>query len=244
MLLHVAAEIEHALMVEYLYAAYALGGPQVPADERVKVGQWQEIIAGIAKEEMGHLMTVQNLLRALGGPLNLDREDYPWDSEFLPYPFRLEPLTRSSLARFIVSESPANWCGDQADEIRKLAKEGLDCVVRLHRVGELYELIRKLMADPDIVPDSAFRASTLPYQANWDEWGRGYSGGARGAGKGGAPPATPNVLLLSVTSRTEALAAIDEIATQGEANPTDSPDAPSHFARFLSVYKDFPKSSN
>ena len=29
-LLHVAAEIEHSLMVQYLFAAYSLGGPNVP----------------------------------------------------------------------------------------------------------------------------------------------------------------------------------------------------------------------
>src|SRR6266487_3152506 len=82
LLLHVGAEIEHSLMVQYLYSAYSLGGPQVPAAEREKVRGWQEAILGIAKEEMGHLLTVQNVLRLLGGALNLDREDFPWDSEF------------------------------------------------------------------------------------------------------------------------------------------------------------------
>jgi hypothetical protein len=241
LLLHVASEIEHALMVEYLYAAYTIGGPQVPEKERATAARWQEVIAGIAKEEMGHLMTVQNLLRALGEPLNLNREDYPWDSAFLPYPFRLEPLTLNSLARFIVAESPANWTGKEADEIRAQARKDLDNDARFHRVGELYAVIRKLIADANLIPDSAFRAETLPYQANWDEWGRGYRAGARGASKGAAIPATPDLLLLPVTSRTEALAAIDAIATQGEANPSDSEDAPSHFARFLSIYHEFPK---
>src|SRR3954454_23915800 len=78
MLLHVAAEIEHSLMVQYLFAAYSLGGPQVPPELRDEVRDWQETILGIAKEEMGHLVTVQNLLTALGFPVNLDREDYPW----------------------------------------------------------------------------------------------------------------------------------------------------------------------
>ena len=98
LLLYIAAEVEHVLMVEYLYAAYSLGGPQVPVEHRAQVAQWRETILGIAKEEMGHLLTVQNLLRCLGGPLNLDREDYPWDSAFYPFPFRLERLTRNSLA--------------------------------------------------------------------------------------------------------------------------------------------------
>ena len=32
-LLHTAAEVEHALMIQYLYAAYSLGGAQVPQDK-------------------------------------------------------------------------------------------------------------------------------------------------------------------------------------------------------------------
>src|SRR5262245_34570971 len=79
-LLSIAAEIEHSLMVQYLYAAYSLGGPQVPEEHRPKVLEWQQVILGIAKEEMGHLITVQNVLKVLGGPLHLDREDYPWAS--------------------------------------------------------------------------------------------------------------------------------------------------------------------
>src|ERR1700720_1556078 len=51
MLLHIAAEIEHALMVEYLYAAYSLGGSQVPDAQRPNVQCWQGIVLGIAKEE-------------------------------------------------------------------------------------------------------------------------------------------------------------------------------------------------
>src|ERR1700680_4789471 len=57
-LLSMAAEIEHSLMVQYLYAAYSLGGPQVPEEHRSKVLEWQRVILGIAKEEMGHLVTV------------------------------------------------------------------------------------------------------------------------------------------------------------------------------------------
>src|SRR5688572_5313066 len=50
-LLHVDAGIEHALMVQYLFAAYSLGGPQVPPEHRETVERWQESILGIAKEE-------------------------------------------------------------------------------------------------------------------------------------------------------------------------------------------------
>src|SRR5262245_7609664 len=77
-LLHAAAEIEHSLLVQYPYAAFSLRqrgpfeGPQVPANAEALTGNWYEEIFQIGKEEMGHLMTVLNILRALGGPLTLD----------------------------------------------------------------------------------------------------------------------------------------------------------------------------
>src|SRR3954470_5829816 len=52
-LLRVAAQIEHALMAQYLYAGYSFE----PA---------QRAIVDVAIEEMSHLMTVQNLLRCIG----------------------------------------------------------------------------------------------------------------------------------------------------------------------------------
>lgn len=54
-LLNMDAEIEHGLMVQYLNAAYSLGGPQVPEEHRDQVRSWREILLGIAKEEMRHL---------------------------------------------------------------------------------------------------------------------------------------------------------------------------------------------
>ena len=76
-LLRTAAEVEHSLMAQYLFAAYTLGGPGVPDGSRERADRWQETILGIAKEEMGHLITVQNLLTALGAPRQFDRDDYP-----------------------------------------------------------------------------------------------------------------------------------------------------------------------
>src|SRR5260221_10124422 len=108
-LLHVAAEIEHALMVQYLYAAYSVGGPGVGGELHERARAWREVILGIAKEEMGHLITVQNVLRVIGGPLPLEREDYPFRSDFYAFHFRLEPLTKNSLAKYVVAESPEGW---------------------------------------------------------------------------------------------------------------------------------------
>jgi hypothetical protein len=242
LLLHIAAAVEHALMVEYLYAGFSLCGPQLPTTRQAEVAEWQETILGIAKEEMGHLMTVQNLLRCVGGPLNLDRDDYPWDSELYPFPFRLEPLTRKALAKFVYAESPDPniFTGPEAKEIRELAEEDTNGQP-IHRVGALYRLLQLIFEDPTLVRDADFREETFPFQANWDEWGRGYQGGSRGNVTGGAMPKTPDLLLLQVTSRSDALAAIQAVATQGEATTTADPNAPSHFARFLRIFRQFPK---
>src|SRR6266478_1764979 len=60
-LLNIAAEVEHALMVQYLFAAYSLRDPsQFAGDKAALVHEWRGAIAMVAREEMGHLVTVQN----------------------------------------------------------------------------------------------------------------------------------------------------------------------------------------
>jgi hypothetical protein len=240
-LLHIAAEIEHALMVEYLYAAYSLGGPDVHADRQTEVLSWQRSILGIAKEEMGHLLSVQNVLRLIGGALNLDREDYPWDIPFYPYPFALEPLSRSSLAKYIFAESPDSWPPDLTGEER----QEIENVVKMspsqapHRVGQLYELMTDIVSDREALPDSIFREETVPFQASWDEWGRGYQGDTGGTH---SDKPRPNVIVQRVASRSETIAVLNLIARQGEW-PEADPKAQelSHFRRFLKVFRAFPK---
>lgn len=96
-LLHTAAEVEHALLVQYLYASWSVPDAHL---------EWRSKILNIARQEMGHLITVQNILRELGGPLNFEREDYPFRSDFYPFRFKLEPLSISSLAKYVIAEMP------------------------------------------------------------------------------------------------------------------------------------------
>ncbi|WP_441246886.1 ferritin-like domain-containing protein [Kitasatospora sp. McL0602] len=243
MLLHVAAEIEHSLMVQYLYAAYSLGGPQVPEAHRESVRRWQETILGIAKEEMGHLLTVQNLLTALGAPVNLDREDYPWGTEFYPFPFTLRRLTLASLATYVCAESPPGWAGAEADAIKELA--GCAAGQPVNQVGALYRRLTAVLADKERTPDVAFQAATLPYQASWDEWGRGYTRGERGQESGNVPDTkSAELLIRGVHSRDSAVKALHDIGEQGEAFEEVSPDGDgdagetSHFRRFLSIFQE------
>jgi hypothetical protein len=240
-LLHVAAEVEHALLVEYLFAAYSLGGPQVPKEHRHRVQKWQTVILGIAKEEMGHFVTVQNVLRLIGAPLNLERDDFPWDMEYAPFAFTLEKLSAASLARYVYVEAPQEWPDDARpfqEEIEKLATGGQTQPV--NRVGKLYDRLIAVLGDPDIIPDSAFQSSTLPFQASWDEWGRGYRDGARGAAAEGAK--TPDLIIGTAYSRDTAMAALQAVMAQGEAPDLDSDlGERSHFRRFFAIWKEFPK---
>ena len=101
-LLTAAAEVEHALMMQYLFAAYSIRtDTNVPG-----LAQIQNELLQIAREEMGYLATVENLLHVLGGPLNFRREQSPSASEIYPFRFKLEPLTLNSLSKYVIAESP------------------------------------------------------------------------------------------------------------------------------------------
>ena len=115
--LHCASEIEHGLLIQYLYALYSLD-----FDASEEVGQWAESLREIAREEMGHLLTVQNLLIAIGDTPYFDRQYLATD----PFPFQLEPLSRKSLAKYVTTESPgAENVPDPATKKRVQAIEGI-----------------------------------------------------------------------------------------------------------------------
>lgn len=237
-LLHIDAEIEHGLMLQYLYAAYSLGGPQVPEQFRDKVRAWQEIILGIAKEEMGHFITVQNVLRLIGAPLHFERQDYPWDTPFYPFPFRLEPLTLESLAKYVFAESPENWIYSDDPVAREIKEMVFAEDSDPHRVGALFQDLLQLIKDPEVIADEVFQADTYPYQAKFDEWGRGYTGGDRGNATRANPAGSPDVLVMALATRDDAVSALSAIAEQGEATSEGDAGPPSHFERFLTIYRE------
>jgi hypothetical protein len=223
-LLEAAAEIEHMLLVQYLYAAYSLDG------SRTDPAAWQQVILGIAHEEMGHLATVQNLLQLLGGDTYLERENYQEHGSLFPFPFRLEPLTRQSLGRYVVAESPVE---------EQLPQDLVDLAATLgpiNHVGVIYAKIYWLFQSSDapqgpftLPPDVPFPpgrhladtdlvdAASLTRQTSNPDWGAG----------GG-------IHVDATTTRETALAALDVIAVQGEGISDSDPN--SHFARFLALY--------
>lgn len=99
--LQIAAEVEHALLAQYLYALYSLN-----TAAGMPVISWVGVLRKIAREEMGHLVTLQNLLAALGAPPHLRRERMPLPEQLFPFPVSLEPFGLDAVKRYVVAESP------------------------------------------------------------------------------------------------------------------------------------------
>ncbi|MCU1328642.1 MAG: uncharacterized protein JWN34_4012 [Bryobacterales bacterium] len=249
-LLHVGSEIEHALMVQYLYAGYSLSEDQPDEHRRALVKKWKAVILEIAREEMGHLATVQNMLTLIGGPLCFEREDYPIiDPNLWPFPFQLEHLTKDSLAKYVLAEMPSKEVlaklnlTEEIEEIERRLKTNDDLLV--HRVGAVYEEIMLLftegpmiqgpiihhVTDPHpFVPTVDIQADSLQFQVNPGAWGLGYK----------------QILIEVAWDRTSALDAIQKVSVQGEGPISSGPDMVqeyegSHFRRFLDVYREFPE---
>jgi hypothetical protein len=252
-LLHNAAEVEHALMIQYLYALYSLdenaSGPAAnDPNTIVSTSAWTPVIRGIAIEEMGHLLSVQNVLRFVGGPLSFAREDFPIDTEVYPFQFRLEPLTKAALAKYVYAEMPVGDIDEKVitkaekAEIEERARKAAKVQVGefVNHVGTLYATLI------DVLNDSAFQTpatdgfphDTEPFQAmpgfGWVH--------LQGNGSIVAPPVVKlrGPRLLSVNSIGDVQTSLSFIARQGEASDKDSMRA-SHFERFLDVYRQFPE---
>jgi hypothetical protein len=222
-LLHAASEIEHSLLVQYLYAYFSLA-----LDAAGHPTPWARIIREIAIEEMGHLIGVQNVLMALGGPLTFERETFPYLNPFYPFPFHLEPLSRDSLATYIAAEMPAVPPTSKQDVVNEIIVRAtrFNEAMTVNRVGALYERIIELVGnlDPGLFrPDTADTFQADP--AEWDD------------------VAQYDLKFARVKTPREAVdKVLRPIAEQGEGAPGGGPmpDPKSHFARFLHTYEGGP----
>jgi rubrerythrin len=104
-LLREASEIEHALMVQYLYAAFSVR-PQFDGIVGPLFASADGLM-GVAIQEMEHLGKVNRALVALGAEPNLRSQDFPYQTDLYPFPLNLERLTRQSLAKYVFTEAPA-----------------------------------------------------------------------------------------------------------------------------------------
>jgi hypothetical protein len=236
-LLHVGAEVEHALMVQYLYAGYSLDAALVQDPERrALVQRWREVVLSIAREEMGHLAAVENILTLIGGPLSFERQEFPVENELYPFPFELEPLTKRSLGKYVLAESPgekeleALGLTEEVEAIKRYVDVGGTSV---NRVGVIYDAITALFKAPpsqkDPGPPTPFiqsgdiQADSVGFQVGPGEWALGYK----------------DLLVLTAGDRPSAIAALEAVSEQGEGSTVDDLES-SHFGRFLEIYRAFP----
>ncbi len=236
-LLQLAAEIEHALMVQYLYAANSIvGGSTKPA--------WR-IIMSVAVQEMGHLISVQNLLLAIGGPesFHFGRDSIRTTSPDNPIPLVLESISKAVLAKFIVAEMPAvipdPQLATRLEALKQLASQSAG--VQPNRVGALYAKLfwlfqpddtpippLNLTADDSVGLRAGFHLQRYQpielirsREALHPEWVRG---------------SVSNFILKPVHDSASALSLITEISEQGEGLG-DTPQ--SHFSAFLKMLDAF-----
>jgi CDGSH-type Zn-finger protein/truncated hemoglobin YjbI len=226
-----AAELEHGIMCQYLYAAFSLKQSEaegLSSAEAEAVQRWRKRISHVATQEMLHLALVQNLLSAIGGAPHLSRPNFPHPATQYPAGVHLAllPFGEPALQHFMFLERPEGMDLDDAEGMAAFgratpAMQPGEIVPRsqdFKTVGHLYRSIeagiahladkfgeRRLFVGPP-------RAQATQQYFSWPE-------------------------LIVVTDTASAQRAIDEILEQGEGNR--GPWKDSHFGQFVEILDEY-----
>ncbi|HEU4926962.1 MAG TPA: ferritin-like protein [Vicinamibacterales bacterium] len=227
-----AAELEHGIMCQYLFAAFSL---KQRAEEGLAPGEldavtrWRRTIAHVATEEMLHLALVQNVLSAIGAAPHLTRPNLPAPARHYPAGVNLTlvPFGEPALQHFMFLERPEGMAlagGKGIDapvhEAVPLTAEG-DIVPRLQdfaTVGHLYRSIEQGLAhlaekfDERNLFVGPPRAQATSTDFRWPE-------------------------LVAVTDLASAQRAIDTILEQGEGARGHWETA--HFGQFVEILEEY-----
>src|SRR5580692_4776346 len=106
-----AAELEHGIMAQYLFAAFSLkqsAAEGLTDAEAAAVQRWRKQVMHIAAQEMLHLTLVQNLLTAIGAAPHLSRPNFPQPASHYPAGVHLTllPFGEAALQHFMFLERP------------------------------------------------------------------------------------------------------------------------------------------
>jgi hypothetical protein len=151
-----AAEVEHAIKCQYLFAAFSLKqntDEGLTARQLQVVDRWRKTVSHIATQEMLHLALVQNLLSAVGAAPHLERPNFPQPAGHYPpgVILTLLPFGEAALRHFMFLERPegmdlADAAGLDAVERAAPAMQDGEIVPRLQdfaTVGHLYRSIEE-----------------------------------------------------------------------------------------------------
>jgi CDGSH-type Zn-finger protein/truncated hemoglobin YjbI len=224
-----AAELEHGIMCQYLYAAFSLKqGEGLAGDQLAAAQRWRSRITRVATQEMLHLALVHNLLSAIGAAPHLTRPNLPQPANYYPAGVQLAllPFGEQALRHFMFLERPEGMDLHDADGLRAFGRaqphlSEQDIVPRgqdFATVGHLYRSIEAgfaRLADQhgeDWLFVGPPRAQATPGLFGWPE-------------------------LIPVTGLASAQRAIDEILEQGEGPRGHWQSA--HFGQFVEILDEY-----
>jgi hypothetical protein len=263
-LLQTAAEIELATIPIYLYAYYSINRAPIYTSPQMKLfaNMAGATIMSVAVEEMLHMSLSCNILYAIGGQPQLYGKSPSTFPTNLPGHERLGPdakpmaipLARFSynqLWKFLEIEYPATADAPPED-------------ANWQTIGQIYSYIRCIISCNKLT-DSDFQAGAAAYQVQPENYSPNNidTVSARAAFVASQPPSGPDsaasqaafanrpdshagaVQLLTIQSKTDALAAIATISDQGEGYRHTSVDDPSkqelsHYYKFLTLQSALP----
>ena len=226
-----AAELEHGIMCQYLFAAFSLKqhpDEGLASGELTAVERWRKQVSHVAAQEMLHLALVQNLLSAIGAAPHLSRPNLPAPASHYPAGVQLAllPFGEQALRHFMFLERPEGMDLADADGLAAVGRAAplmteRDIVPRgqdFATVGHLYRSI-----------EAGFAHLSTKYGEDWLFTGPPRAQAA--AAHFGWPE------LVAVTDLASAQRAIEEILEQGEGPRGHWRDA--HFGQFVAILDEF-----
>jgi CDGSH-type Zn-finger protein/truncated hemoglobin YjbI len=227
-----AAELEHGIMCQYLFAAFSLKQREdegLTAGELAAVNRWRKAISHVATEEMLHLALVHNLLSAIGAAPHFGRPNLPAPAHHYPAGVNLTlvPFGEQALQHFIFLERPEGMEYEGAEGLDMPVHEAVPLMAErdivpqpqdFATVGHLYRSIEQGLAhlSQKFGEQNLFvgppRAQAIPENFTWPE-------------------------LVAVSDLASAQKAIDTILEQGEGARGHWEHA--HFGQFVQILDEF-----
>ncbi len=213
-----AAEFEHGIICQYLFAAFSLKthvseGPVTwPQLERVR--EWKAELLLIARQEMEHLGIVCNLLTAIGGAPHFRRPHFPHAIPYCPsYPqFELQRFCQATIERFACLEQSHHLACDDSGTPHPSPDPG-------ETIGTLYHRIQQGFEKASQHNSTLFMGPREAQVANEHL---------------GLPPGHFDMNVLTVEDLESAVKAIDHILEAGvSGSHHDHPDHSERFAHML-----------
>jgi hypothetical protein len=230
-LLTTAAEVEHSLMVQYLFAALTMrqstrdGGDEgLTEHQLIRVAHWEKQVLAVARQEMEHLGLVANLLTAIGAAPSLTRPNFPYATSLYGHVMELTRFSQEAVHRFACFEMP-----QAGDDVITCPSPPDPSLPGPSSIIELYKAIRDGFVSLAAQPEPLFLVGA-DHQLGGKALGTDFPRvGAMGGGY--------DVFMSTVTDLDSALAAIDLIVEQGEAAEVAGDEG--HFLAFKNILAEY-----